>query len=99
MLCLSRKPTQTIQIGDEITITVLELSGEQVRFGIDAPKHVAVLREELLARIASKGRNEPDNRVVQHESAMAMDGSVKPDKPKPKITYKRRMILPSNTKA
>jgi carbon storage regulator len=47
MLVLSRKELQRIRLGDEIVITVLRLGGEKVRLGIEAPKDMLVLRDEL----------------------------------------------------
>lgn len=50
MLVLTRKPEQKIQISDSITITVLQVHGQTVRLGIEAPGHVPVLRQELVSR-------------------------------------------------
>ena len=47
MLVLSRKSTERIQIGDNVVVTVLEIRGNKVRIGIDAPKEIHVLRSEL----------------------------------------------------
>ena len=47
MLVLSRKLTESIHIGDSVVVTVLEIRGNKVRLGIDAPKEVHVLRSEL----------------------------------------------------
>ena len=47
MLVLSRKPGQKLQIGDDITVTVLEVHGHVLRLGIEAPKDIRVLRAEL----------------------------------------------------
>ena len=47
MLVLSRKSTESIRIGDSIVVTVLEVRGGKVRIGIDAPKHIHVIRSEL----------------------------------------------------
>jgi carbon storage regulator len=47
MLVLSRKPTERIQIGDSVVVTVLEIMRNRVRIGIDAPEHIHVLRSEL----------------------------------------------------
>ena len=47
MLVLSRKSTESIHIGDSIVVTVLEIRGNKVRIGIDAPKAIHVLRSEL----------------------------------------------------
>ena len=43
-------------IGDEVTVTVLGISGGQVRLGVDAPKEVGIYREEIYARIKSEGQ-------------------------------------------
>ena len=48
MLVLSRKHTQELRIGDDITITVLEVKGHGVRLGIQAPRDVRILRGELM---------------------------------------------------
>ena len=47
MLVLTRRANQSIVIGDGITVTVLEIRGDQVRLGIDAPREIAVHREEV----------------------------------------------------
>ena len=47
MLVLSRKSMERIQIGGSVVVTVLEISGNRVRIGIDAPKDIRVLRAEL----------------------------------------------------
>jgi len=54
MLILTRKVGETLMIGDEITMTVLGVNGNQVSIGIDAPKEVGVYREEIYARIKSE---------------------------------------------
>ena len=48
MLVLTRKINQSIMIGDEIEITVLAVSGEKVRIGIEAPRDISVFRQEVL---------------------------------------------------
>lgn len=50
MLILSRKPGEEIRIGDEITIAVLGIKGQQIRIGIQAPKHIIVDRSEVWER-------------------------------------------------
>jgi carbon storage regulator len=47
MLVLTRKTNQSIMIGDEIEITVLSVSGDKVRIGIDAPRDISVFRREV----------------------------------------------------
>ena len=53
-MVLTRKVSESILIGDNIKITVTAISGNQCRIGIDAPKEVKVLREELVGREAEK---------------------------------------------
>ena len=47
MLVLSRKEKQSFLIGDNVEVTVLEISGEKVKIAIDAPKEISILRKEL----------------------------------------------------
>ncbi len=56
MLILTRERGEAIDIGGEIEITVLEVSGEHVRLGISAPRHVTVLRKELREEVAEENR-------------------------------------------
>jgi len=51
MLILTRRVGETLMIGDEVTVTVLGVKGNQVRIGVNAPKDVAVHREEIFERI------------------------------------------------
>jgi carbon storage regulator len=51
MLILTRRVGETVMIGDEVTVTVLGVKGNQVRIGVNAPKDVAVHREEINERI------------------------------------------------
>ena len=51
MLILTRRVGETVMIGDEVTVTVLRVKGNQVRLGVNAPKTVSVQREEIFQRI------------------------------------------------
>ncbi|MET0377609.1 MAG: carbon storage regulator CsrA [Spongiibacteraceae bacterium] len=51
MLILTRRIGETLVVGDEVTVTVLGVKGNQVRLGVNAPKDVAVHREEIYERI------------------------------------------------
>jgi carbon storage regulator len=59
MLILSRRVGEILKIGDDINIVVLGVKGNQVRFGIDAPKEIAVHREEIYQRIQQE-KNDKD---------------------------------------
>ena len=56
MLILTRRVGETLMVGDEVSVTVLGVKGNQVRLGVNAPKDVAVHREEIYDRI----KNEQD---------------------------------------
>ena len=56
MLVLSRRQGQAIVIGDNVVVRVVELKGDQVRLGIDAPRSVIVHREEIAEEIAAENR-------------------------------------------
>jgi len=59
MLILTRRVGETVMIGNDVTVTVLGVKGNQVRIGINAPKNVAVHREEIFERIKREQQGEP----------------------------------------
>lgn len=63
MLILTRRVGETLMVGDDVTVTVLGVKGNQVRIGVNAPRDVAVHREEIYERI-------------KREQAEAMPGTV-----------------------
>lgn len=89
MLALTRKPNQSIIIGDDIEVTIVEVRGEQVRLGIAAPKEIPIYRREIyeenrgdiatvdcLAGKMNEGMNQqlsPDDLVVLKEAAIAVE--------------------------
>ena len=64
MLILTRRVGETLMIGDDISVTVLGVKGNQVRIGVNAPKEVAVHREEIYQRI----RTDDDDQSESSES-------------------------------
>jgi len=62
MLILTRRVGETVMIGNDITVTVLGVKGNQVRVGVNAPKEVAVHREEIYERIKREEQSTDDTR-------------------------------------
>ena len=64
MLVLSRKKDEKIVIGDNITLMVIEIRGDKVRLGIDAPRDVTVHREEIYDAIKRESSGSPEKPAV-----------------------------------
>jgi len=62
MLILTRKIGESLMVGDDVTVTVLEVNGGQVRIGIKAPRDIAVHREEVFDRIQEGVDHSEDTR-------------------------------------
>jgi len=61
MLILTRRVGESLMVGDEVTVTVLGVKGNQVRIGVNAPRDVAVHREEIYNRIQDDEQKESEN--------------------------------------
>ncbi|EPU4842603.1 carbon storage regulator CsrA [Pseudomonas aeruginosa] len=61
MLILTRRVGETLMVGDDVTVTVLGVKGNQARIGVNAPKEVAVHREEIYQRIQKEKDQEPNH--------------------------------------
>ncbi len=60
MLILTRRIGETLMVGDEVTVTVLGVKGNQVRLGVNAPKNISVHREEIYNKIQKEKEQEGD---------------------------------------
>lgn len=66
MLILTRRVGETLMVGDDVTVTVLGVKGNQVRIGVNAPKDVAVHREEIYDRIRKEsGGNTAEDGTIK----------------------------------
>jgi len=77
MLVLSRKRDESIIIGDDITITVVDIRGEQIKIGVTAPKDVSIHRKEVYEAI------QEENKAASRSNLQNLSGLVKVLKAKP----------------
>ena len=73
MLILTRRVGETVMIGSEVTVTVLGVKGNQVRIGVNAPKDVAVHREEIYERIKREEEHDPSPKAHASDAEIADD--------------------------
>ncbi len=93
MLILTRKLGESINIGDNIKVTVLGIYGKQVRLGIDAPLKVVVHREEVYVRIQNENRKAAQTGRRDLLGVVSMlknkfKGEIKEDEQKSKLKYR-----------
>jgi len=74
MLILTRRVGESVMVGTEVTFTVLGVKGNQVRVGINAPKSVAVHREEVYERIKREQRQEQQGSCASDETPLHVSG-------------------------
>jgi carbon storage regulator len=79
MLVLSRQRDETIMIGDDVEITVVDIRGDKVRLGITAPRHIQVHRKEVYEAI--KRENQQAAGLKPQDVSEAVQGAPKPDNP------------------
>ena len=74
MLVLTRRANQSIMIGDDVVVTVLDVRGDQVRIGIKAPRSVDVHREEVFVALQREGgRDQKDDAVLVPSDSEVID--------------------------
>lgn len=78
MLVLSRKKDERITIGDNVTITIVEISGDRVRIGFDAPRDIQIWREEINGKASEEGGSDgrQQHGVPRSVSAGGMEGKA-----------------------
>ena len=80
MLVLSRKKGQSIIIGDNIEITVVEIQGDTVRIGVNAPREVAIHRQEVFDQIAAENQQAQQSEGLQLKLRQLSELSKQADK-------------------
>lgn len=82
MLVLSRQKDESIMIGDEVEITIVDVRGDKVRLGITAPKHIPVHRREIYDAIQREKAQKPDGEVQADGSGESVGKAEEPARKK-----------------
>jgi len=77
MLVLTRKPGEKILIGDDIVITVLDVRGDSIRIGVDAPRGVKIQRDEVLRAVIEANLSASQSGSLSDEDAEAAEAHLK----------------------
>lgn len=93
MLILTRKPGESVYIGDDIKITIVEIKGHQIRVGIDAPRDFRIYREEIYLQIME------ENKLAAQESSIDELGALERWNPEGSKTAPRKSAGLSGIKA
>lgn len=83
MLVLTRRVNQSIKIGDDIEITIIEVRGDQVRLGVTAPRDIPVHRKEVYLQIQQENLNAARNAASGQSVAAAIDGLLQKSSERP----------------
>ena len=78
MLVLTRKQNESIQIGEEVEITILSIQGDQVKIGIQAPKHIDIHRKEVY-RAIQKANQQAASQAIDVQALMKYSKSERSD--------------------
>ena len=78
MLILTRRVGETLMVGDDVTVTVLGVKGNQVRIGVNAPRDVSVHREEIYRRIQVEKSKKLDELEKQQAAIDSTQGTANP---------------------
>jgi len=77
MLALSRKVNESIMLGNDIEVTVLEIKGDQVKIGIKAPKNVSIFRKEIYVQIEEENKKAAEQTADRETIEKTLDSLLK----------------------
>lgn len=77
MLALSRKVNESVMLGNDIEVTVLEIKGDQVKIGIKAPKNVSIFRKEIYVQIEEENKKAAEQTADRETIEKTLDTLLK----------------------